>query len=74
MTITTPTDPAILERLLALIGEALALADSEHLHATGIALDTARLSIEDALVEARAVRGDGRRGGDRSHPEWRDPA
>ena len=74
MTTPTPSDPAILEGLLALVGQALALSDSQHLHVTGIALDTARLSIEDALAEARAARGDGRRGSDQSHPEWRGPA
>lgn len=47
-------DPAVLERLHALIGEALALSDGQQLHATGIALDTARLSVEDALSALQA--------------------
>jgi hypothetical protein len=50
MTIAPHCDPAVLQRLRALIAEALALADEQRLHATGIALDTARLSVEDALA------------------------
>ena len=45
--------PEALERLLALVGEALALSDAQALHATGIALDAARLSVAEALDEAR---------------------
>lgn len=53
MTMPTSPDLAALARLLALVGEALALSDALALHATGIALDTARLSVEDAMAEAR---------------------
>ena len=63
MTTSNPSDPVALERLLALIGEALALSDLQQLHATGIALDSARLSVEEALDQA----GGERRGSDR---EW----
>lgn len=56
MTNSFAFDPAALERLHALIGEALALSDLHQLHATGIALDTARLSVEDALLDVRGER------------------
>jgi hypothetical protein len=55
MTMHSQCDPAVLEQLHALISEALALSDAQQLHATGIALDTARLSVEDALGELRAL-------------------
>jgi hypothetical protein len=57
MTMPPHHDPAPLRRLHALIAEALALADGQHLHAAGIALDTARLSVEDALADPCATLG-----------------
>lgn len=53
----TSLDSAALKRLLALVVEALALADTLDLHATGIALDTARLGAEEALAAARRASG-----------------
>lgn len=54
MTMPLHDDPVVLTQLRALIGEALALADGQQLHAAGIALDTARLSVEDRLNRALA--------------------
>lgn len=57
MTIRAHPSPQCLERLLDLIGEALAMSDAQALHAAGIALDTARLSVAEALADARRTSG-----------------